>query len=109
MDARTERLAANEVMFREVNEQIEAMAGQLGNGGHAYGFMCECSNVDCTAQVKLRLADYEAVRAHGARFVVAKGHALPDVEQVVESRPAFDVVEKQDAAADYVEARDPRT
>jgi len=49
------------------------------------------------------------VRAHGSRFAVAKGHGLPDVETVVEAREGYDVVEKEDAAADYAEANNPRT
>jgi hypothetical protein len=109
MDARETRLAANETMFRELNERIDAAARRHGEDSHVYAFVCECSNTDCTVKIELSLAEYEAVRAHGSRFAVAKGHALPDVETVVDAREGYDVVEKEDAAADYAEAHDPRS
>jgi hypothetical protein len=109
MDARERRLAANETTFRELNERIEAAARRHGEDAHVYAFVCECSNTDCTLKIELSLAEYEAVRAHSARFAVAKGHALPEVETVVDAHEGYDVVEKEDAAADYAEAHDPRS
>ena len=41
-EAREERLAKNEVIFRTVNEAIEQKALQMG-GLDEYQFICECS------------------------------------------------------------------
>ena len=64
MDAREQRLAQNEALFREVNERIEAAAHTLGPHVE-YEFLCECANADCTFPIALTLETYEAVRADG--------------------------------------------
>ena len=48
----------------------------------------------------LTRAEYEHVRADSTRFVVAKGHALPEVEAVVAHAKDHVVVEKEGEAAD---------
>ena len=108
MDARQLRMAENETLFREVNERVRAIAGAHGDDDHVYEFYCECSNVDCTFQVKASLQEYEAVRSHGARFLVAADHALPEIETVVERSERWWVVEKHGEAADLAEDVDPR-
>jgi hypothetical protein len=108
MDAREQRLAQNEALFREVNERVEAIATQHGDDDHVYEFYCECSNADCTLQVPATLAAYEAVRAHPTRFLVFPGHALPDIEEIIERKKDWWVVEKTGEAAAYVEHLDPR-
>ena len=48
----------------------------------------------CADRVTAELDDYEEVRAKATRFLLVPGHAQPHVEQIVESTPEFDVVEK---------------
>jgi len=108
MDPRQRRLAENELIFREVNERVRAIAAVHGSDDHVYEFYCECSNADCTFQVRARLADYEAVRADPARFLVAPGHALPEIEVVVDRSDEWWVVEKVGEAAELAEELDPR-
>ena len=108
MDVREQRLAQNEALFREVNEKVEAIAAQHGDDDHVYEFYCECSNQDCTLQVPATLASYEAVRARPTRFLVFPQHALPDIEEVVERKKDWWVVEKKGEAASYVARLDPR-
>ncbi len=109
MDARQERLARNEALFRDVNERVRAIAAVHGDDDHVYEFFCECSNTDCTFQLRATLADYEAVRAHGARFLIAPAHSLPEIEIVVERTDAWWVVEKQGDAGELAEELDPRS
>ena len=109
MDARQERLARNEALFREVNERVRVLAAVHGNDGHVYEFFCECSNADCTFQLRATLDEYEAVRAHGDRFLVAREHALPEIETVVERTDAWWIVEKQGEPAALAEELDPRS
>ncbi|HEY7793277.1 MAG TPA: hypothetical protein VIA10_04635 [Gaiellaceae bacterium] len=109
MDAREERLARNEALFRDVNERVRAIAVQHGDGEpHLYQFFCECSNVDCTFQLDVTLQEYESIRADATRFVVAPDHWLPEVETVVERTDRWWAVEKHGEAARLSADLDPR-
>jgi hypothetical protein len=109
MDAREERLARNEALFRDVNERVRAVAAQHGGQPHLYQFFCECSNIDCTFQLEALLAEYEAVRAFPNRFLVVPDHWLPEVETVVERTDRWWTVEKHGEAAALAEDLDPRS
>jgi hypothetical protein len=109
MDAREERLARNESLFREVNERVRAVAAQHGGEPHAYQFFCECANIDCTFQVEATIAEYEAVREYANRFLVAPEHWLPEVETIVEKADKWWAIEKHGDAAELAEDLDPRT
>ena len=104
-----ERLAKNEVLFRSVNEAIEQQALRFGGIEDEYEFVCECSSTECVQRVTLTLRQYEQVRAEGTRFVLAPGHADPEVEQVVHSTPTHQLVEKDGAAGIIAEQGDPRS
>jgi hypothetical protein len=102
------RLASNEDVFRDVNEGI--VRGQWpGDPQAPIGFRCECARLGCNMLVALTLAQYEAVRANPRRFLIVRGHELPEVEVVVERHDGFSVVEKVGAAGDEAERQDPRT
>ncbi len=112
VSATEERIGRNEALFREVNERIREVSGTLESvsGSSAVEFVCECSRTECHASVELELADYERIRSHPARFLIAVGHLWsPEAERLVEEHPGFSVVEKfGDAAAAAAEA-DPRS
>lgn len=108
MDDRQRRLAQNETVFRDVNERIEGVAAKQGDDMHRYEFICECSNADCTFRVGLTLKEYEEVREQGTRFFVLANHAMLEVEQVIEHRDGYDIVEKTGEAADFVARQNPR-
>lgn len=101
MDERSLRLARNEAIFRAGNESIDkAAGGRLGN----VPYLCECGEKSCLARVELTPAQYEAVRAHPARFLVVPGHEdLTAGEVVVEQYDRFTVVEKQGEERELVE------
>jgi hypothetical protein len=107
MDARDQRLAQNESLFREVNERIEDAAHQLGP--HIpYEFLCECANADCTFRISLPLSVYENIRADPQQFVVLPLHYTPEVEDLVIEEDTHWVVRKTGEAGEYVEQLDPR-
>ena len=108
MDARDQRLAQNEALFREVNERIEDAAHQLGPQ-IPYEFLCECANADCTFRIALPLATYETVRADPRQFVVLPDHYTPEVEDLVIQEDTYWVVKKTGEAGEYVEQLDPRS
>ena len=102
-----ERLAYNEASYRTLNEGI-----QRGHAGdppdRPVGFRCECARLGCNAIVLLTKAEYEAVRRDGRRFFMLDGHELPEIEDVVERREGYVVVEKRAHAGETAEAVDPR-
>lgn len=102
------RMAANEDVFRGVNEGI--VRGQWpGDPEAPIGFRCECARLGCNVLVALTLAQYEAVRENPRRFVIVDGHEVPEVEVLVERHDEYAVVEKVGAAGDEAERQDPRT
>jgi hypothetical protein len=110
MDAREERLANNEVLFRDINERIATVAEPQSVPGdnHVYQFFCECSNIGCDLRLPLTLAAYEAVRNDPTQFVVALGHELPEIEVVISRVDRYQLVRKQGDAADLAAEKDPR-
>ncbi len=111
MDAREERLANNEILFRDINERIASIAEPQSSPGdnHVYEFLCECSNIGCDLRLPITLAAYEEVREDPARFVVAPGHELPEIEIVISRSDGYQVVRKEGDAADLVTEKDPRS
>jgi hypothetical protein len=110
VDAREERLANNEVLFREINERIAEVAEPHTGlrDDHVYEFLCECSNIGCDLRLPLTLSVYEGVRKEPTQFVVAPGHELPEIERVISQTDSYWIVRKQGDAAELAEAKDPR-
>ena len=106
MTTAVEKNARNQVLFREVNENISKLSAE-SNAGVCL-FVCECSDEACAETLEITPAEYEQVRTHGARFVVLSGHQLPELERVIEGHGRFLVVEKLGAAATIARASDPR-
>jgi hypothetical protein len=109
MDAREERLARNEILFREVNERIDEQAARQGSDAHVFEFFCECSNLDCSLRLPMTLSTYENVRTDPTSFVVAPGHELPEIERVLSRMVDYQVVQKEGAAAQLAATQDPRS
>jgi hypothetical protein len=97
-----ERLARNQVLFREVNERLVEVAAAWGTD--PVDFLCECSRLDCKVTISLDLAD---VRSSSNLFVIAPEHETPEVERIVGANHRFTLVEKTNGAAIAVES-DPR-
>jgi hypothetical protein len=95
-DERGRKIGANEAIFREVNERIEELAETFGLGGRPLELICECGDASCTQQISMTIGEYEALRKDPTLFAVFPGHEVPDVEDVVERRGAYDVVRKQE-------------
>ena len=109
VDAREERIARNEAMYRTVNREIEHAAEQLGDDpGDELQLICECGQPTCTATLTLTIADYDDVHRQRDRFAVAPGHEDPTLERVVKETDAFVVVDKFGEAEAAAEAEEER-
>jgi hypothetical protein len=102
-----ERIARNESLFRDANEQISTRADEFDVRDRV-PFVCECATTTCTAVVRLSLDEYRAVRHDPRTFLTAPGHAATAGRwaDVVERRPDYDVVRKVGLAGEIAEALD---
>jgi hypothetical protein len=85
------RAAAAEINGRQVNEAIERGVTEANSAV----FVCECGYFGCSTTVELSVSAYEAVRTDFDRFLVAPGHEIAEVEEVVEHHPDYLVVVKR--------------
>jgi hypothetical protein len=83
----------HEASVREVNEQIRRVHDVLGQDGSDEAVVCECGNAVCEKEPTLSRAEYEAVRAHTRRFLIALDYENPEVERVVDQNGTVAVVE----------------
>jgi hypothetical protein len=104
---REDRVAKNEILFRQVNERILEIEGDRW-GVDPVDFMCECGTISCTRVVQLSVKDYERIRSDPTHFGIIPGHELLEVERVVERHPHYFVVEKAGHAGRVAEDADPR-
>jgi len=103
------RAGMNEAIFREVNEQIRSLTDEVGDDGETITVICECADADCAERLELLLTEYEHVRGDSLLYVIASGHELLDVEQVVAQRNGWEVVRKVGIASEIAEKTDPRS
>ena len=106
-DDQEHRLAANEAVFRKINEAIESGKTPAEPGSLA-AFRCECARLGCNDLIELTFGEYEHVRSHPRRFFVSPGHERPEIETAVEIHPGYLVIEKRDEAGRAAERTDPR-
>jgi hypothetical protein len=104
-----ERIARNDSTFREANERISAAAETYGVDVPV-PFVCECADPRCSEVVRLRLEEYEEIRAHSRRFfhVPIDRDTEGAVGVVVAERDGYVIVEKTGHAAEIAEALDER-
>jgi hypothetical protein len=93
MDARQERRAKNESLFRDVNERIQEFELEVGTA-ELSAFICECDDLTCAERFEMSAAEYERLRADATTFAVVPGHESPDVEDVVAEAAGYYVVRK---------------
>jgi hypothetical protein len=105
---RERQIAANEAMFRSVNETVEAAARTAGIA-EPVTFLCEWGDETCAEGIPMTIDEYEHVRSEPTHFAVRPGHVAADVELVVERTEHYWIVEKVGEAAEVAEETDPRT
>jgi hypothetical protein len=113
MNERKKRMERNEAVFRTLNERARSVTQELTLEGVATEpelseYVCECADADCGARVLVRPYDYELARADPARFLVAPGHVVPDIERVILELDGALIVEKHPGERQIPIATDPR-
>jgi hypothetical protein len=106
LDPREERIARNEAIFREVNERVNEVSDP--EPMQRIDFLCECGDAGCTESIPLTRAEYERLRSDPLLFGVKPGHAIADVENVVEVNGRFEIVRKHHDEGVIAQATDPR-
>ena len=109
MDRRKQRIAENEVRFRDINDRLRSGVEGLIDPAERIDYVCECGDTGCADSLALTAADYESVRGDPRQFAVRPGHEIPDVESVVARHERYVVVRKHRETAPLVTAEDPRT
>ena len=98
----------NQLLFREVNEQLASRLDPTAAAEAEIEIVCECEHRGCTTAVRLPRRRYEWVRRFPTRFVVSRGHANPIEERVVERLGAYEIVEEVGPSAHTAVVFDPR-
>jgi hypothetical protein len=101
VSSRSERIGANEALFREVNERIGRIQEQFGQT-QSFEIVCECGQPDCEDRFQISHEAYRRLRSKPIYFAIAPGHEVPTIERVIERNENYLVVEKTDE--DAVEA-----
>jgi hypothetical protein len=110
-EQRRARIAANEALYRSVNEQLEALNQVLTSVADdgSIVIICECGDVQCAEQIEVTVDTYELVRADPTLFIIVPGHEIDDVEDIVAHHESFDIVCKHKGeGARVARVTDPR-
>ena len=110
MDESKRRKAANEAVFREVNEKIESLQRHFAVAEHQpLHIVCECDRLDCSEMMSVQIETYETVRGDSALFFVRPGHEDGSVEDVVDTGGDYMIVRKRPGEPQEIaEQTDPR-
>jgi hypothetical protein len=105
-----ERIARNDSVFRDANEQVSARAREYGAAeDQAVPFLCECADERCTTILQLPLTEYEKVRADSRQFMTAIDHERAEgLIEVVLKNHSYLVVRKHGHAGQIAEDLDTR-
>ena len=110
MSDRERRLGLNEALFREVNEKLRVVNEAFAPITDTLDIICECGHPTCDERLSIPPEAYEEVRADPLRFLIVRGHEIPDVEDVVRETESYAVVRKHPGdPAQVAVTTDPRS
>jgi hypothetical protein len=104
VDAREERTARNEALWREVNDRIDEVdeAMRVLPDDALLSFHCECGEASCTEMISLTPAEYQEARRDVDTFVVLPGHEHPELERPIKQTERYSLVDKLPPAEPFV-------
>ena len=112
MSENQRRKAANEAVFREVNEQIDRLQQQVFDtvDSEPLHIVCECDRIECAERLTVDVEVYEKVRSDSGLFFVRPGHEDGSVENVVDTGRDYMIVRKRPGEPQQIaEQTDPRS
>jgi hypothetical protein len=93
-------------VFRAANREIEQANREGGaEPDEQIELLCECGRRGCGGVITLTIADYDGVHSQTDRFVVLPGHESPEIENVVEERAGYLVIDKFGEAEDIADGK----
>ena len=106
---RTVRVGVNQGVFRNMNEQLKALADDFGLSREPLLLVCECGQSECDNRLRVPPAEYERIRSDPTLFALVPGHEREGVERVVEHGDGYVIVKKMTGTpAEVAHATDPR-
>ena len=97
-DGQLDRRVTIELLFRSVNEKLRGLNAEFETFADEQAlFVCECSRLDCIAQIELAVAAFDRICSLPDRYLVLPKHEVLEIERVVERQAAYLVVEKLQA------------
>ena len=105
------RKAANEAVFRNVNERIKSLQHSFAVAEREpLQMICECDRLDCMERVTVGVDAYELLRSHPDEFIVSPGHEDVQVDEVIGSTSGYTIVRKKNGdPRDVAVETDPRS
>ena len=97
------RAAQNQMLFRSVNDRIKELGENILASVDELDFACECENSECIEPIRMPVAQFAAIEGVENRFMVLRGHEVPEVEDVIAERDGFVIVSKRGAGAEFVQ------
>jgi hypothetical protein len=88
------RLIENEVIFRDVNKNIQEFVDGENNAPALLPFYCECSNPECIERIPMTTEQYSKLHKDDRHFITRIGHESPEVEEILNKESNYQVVEK---------------
>lgn len=110
-----ERNATTQNRYREINEHLSQVYNEFAAGTdpdrevpELLELFCECGQTRCGERVKVHPVTYERVRSDPTTFVLAPGHGVAAVEEMIERGDGFLIARNFGRAAEVARAADPR-
>lgn len=75
---------AARMLIREANEQIDRLTSSLlADQIVRPAYVCECADLSCRELIEVPRGLYRQIRRDARHFIVAPGHDLPGIEEIV--------------------------
>jgi hypothetical protein len=83
---------ARRAVMREVNDRILEINDQFRSKEPVL-VVCECCRSGCVETIRIGRSVYERVRRQSARYALALGHEVEELERVVDRRTRYEIVD----------------
>lgn len=99
-----DKLIKNEKIIRDRNRSAGAALKKYFRGSKEIintpiEFVCECSDMECQEPIFVSISEYEELHKRNDRFLIVKGHKIPQIEKTVKTDGSLELVEKPSVAA----------